>query len=845
MKSKLLHWLWIIGSLVLILCAVGEVLSHGAEQPADKKSVLILHSYSKDYKWTENISEGIASVLNANPQVQILREDMDTLRISDPAYLAKLFEIYKYKFGNIKFDAIICSDENAFIFLKAYHEELFPGVPVVFCGVNYFDDAMLSEEERKTFTGVVESQDFAATIETAMKLHPKAKNIYYIHERSTTGDAIQRNLQQVIPRFDDRINFISWQDLSMSEIIGKAEQLDETSLILYLLLFTDTAGEKFAYDESIRLIAEKSKVPIYGCWDFSLGHGLTGGMLTSGYYHGATAATLALRIINGEQPAGIPIIKDTPNRFMFDDIQLKKFSIPKNALPPGSIIINELYTKQKQILLLNSYHQGMNWTDSIVEGVRSVLHDPAQFSLQIDYMDVKHNTNPEYMQKLFDVYRDKFNHRRFDAIVVSDDDAYNFMLKYHALLAPDTPVVFCGVNLTEEQELKRNDWSTGVMEAIDVRSTLQAARALHPAMRKVVVINDRTTTGRANKKLLGKVTPYFPDLQFTFLEDLNMSEVQQQVAVLPSDSIVLLLTFNTDKSNNTFSYEESADLITSASSVPVYAVWDFYLGHGVVGGMLTNGFSQGEQAAQMVLEILKGKHPSSIAVAMHSPNRYMFDYAVLQKHGIKTDQLPSGSIVLHKPVSFFEKNAHLIFSILLVLCIMALLIQRIRSRKQLEYYAATDVLTGGMNRRTGFRFLENQLTLARRTGRPLSICFVDMDNLKLVNDRYGHQEGDQMIITAVALMKQELRNNDGLCRFGGDEFLLIHPHCTARQAEEIWRRIVGKLDEHNRHAELYQIDLSHGITEYNPAAPVTMTDLLQSADEKMYAEKTRQKNKQE
>lgn len=845
MTRRFSHWLWVLGSLVVFSLAAGAVAGQGTNEAAEKKSILVLHSYSKGYKWTENISEGIASVLAANPQVQIMREDMDTMRIADPAYLTKLYEVYKYKFRNIRIDAVICSDDNAFLFLKTYREELFPGIPIIFCGVNYFEDAMLSKEERKTITGVVEAQDIAATIETALNLHSQTQKIYVVNERTTTGDAVKRSLQEVMPRFTERVSFISLEDLGMPEILNRIQNLDEESLILYLNIFTDAAGQQFTYDESIRLISEKSKVPVYGCWDFSLGHGLTGGMLTSGYYQGATAARLALRILNGEPPESIPIVKDSPNRFMFDDIQLKKFSIPKNALPSGSMVINELYTKQKQILILNSYHQGMSWTDSIVSGVRSALKDETQFDLQIDYMDIKHNTNPEYVQKLFEVYRNKFSHRRFDAIVVSDDDAYNFMLKYHALLAPDTPVVFCGVNVVEDQEITRNPWSTGVVEAIDVRSTLKVTQKLHPGVQQVVVINDRTTTGKANKEILANIMPDFPDLQFTFLEDMNMFEVQQHVAGLSPDSVVLLLTFNADKSNNTFSYEESADLITHASRVPVYAVWDFYLGHGIMGGMLTNGFSQGQRAGHMVLEILKGKSPSAIAIEKHSPNRYMFDYATLQKFGISLGQLPEGSVVQNRPISFYEKNSDVILGGFLALSITAFFIQRDRSRKRLEYYAATDVLTGGMNRRTGLLFLEKQLALAQRTGKELCICFVDINNLKLVNDNFGHQEGDQLIVTAVGLMKQKLRDTDVLCRFGGDEFLIIHPNCISPQAEAIWERIASRLKEHNNQALPYQIGFSHGVAEYRPKTPVTMTDLLQIADEKMYYEKSKQKKRQE
>lgn len=79
--------------------------------------------------------------------------------------------------------------------------------------------------------------------------------------------------------------------------------------------------------KSISQIVANSTVPIYGVWDFSLGNGLVGGMLSSGYYQGELAAQLAQQILQRAPPSTIPIVKNSPNHYMFDRTQMKRFNI--------------------------------------------------------------------------------------------------------------------------------------------------------------------------------------------------------------------------------------------------------------------------------------------------------------------------------------------------------------------------------------------------------------------------------------------------------------------------------------------------------------------------------------
>jgi GAF domain-containing protein/ABC-type uncharacterized transport system substrate-binding protein len=312
-------------------------------QDEEEAQVLVLHSYHQGYKWTDDITEGIESVLgDAQENVDLQIEYMDTKRIFDEEYIQGLYDLYKHKFSDSQFDVIISSDNNAFDFLLEYRDDLFPGTPVVFSGVNFFEDNKLDGYD--LFTGVNEELAIRGGLDIALTLHPDVEQIVIVNDTTTTGRRVHERIMEVIPDYEDTIEFTLLEDVTMEEIREAVQQLPSDSLVFYTLFLRDSSGQFFEYDESISMIAEKSTVPIYGAWDFSLGYGIVGGLLTSGYFQGSTAAQLAQRILDGEEVQDIPVVKESPNRYMFDYEQVQRWEIPMSALPEDSIFVNKPVT---------------------------------------------------------------------------------------------------------------------------------------------------------------------------------------------------------------------------------------------------------------------------------------------------------------------------------------------------------------------------------------------------------------------------------------------------------------------------------------------------------------------
>ena len=168
--------------------------------------------------------------------------------------------------------------------------------------------------------------------------------------------------------------------------------------------------------------------------------------------------------------------------------------------------------------------------------------------------------------------------------------------------------------------------------------------------------------------------------------------------------------------------------------------------------------------------------------------------------------------------------------------------ERQEAEKQLEKQASIDILTGIFNRRAGLMMMEQSYAASVRNKVPMSLCFIDLDGFKEVNDTYGHAEGDRVLVFAADLLKKAIRASDAVCRMGGDEFLLILPECDEENAIQLWDRVQTLIDTANEEAILpSDLKMSHGISTFYPEQPKLLDDLVVFADERMYEDKRKRK----
>jgi len=163
--------------------------------------------------------------------------------------------------------------------------------------------------------------------------------------------------------------------------------------------------------------------------------------------------------------------------------------------------------------------------------------------------------------------------------------------------------------------------------------------------------------------------------------------------------------------------------------------------------------------------------------------------------------------------------------------------ERVRAEEELRARALVDELTGLYNRRGFVTVSEAHLRVAKRSRRSVSLAFVDVDGMKEVNDGQGHAWGDQLLKDMADLLRKTFRESDVVARMGGDEFAVLAPDVGAHQ-----RVTEARLDEAVRAFNAsagrpYQVSYSIGWSSSDPAAPKSMPELLEEADQAMYRQK--------
>ncbi len=157
--------------------------------------------------------------------------------------------------------------------------------------------------------------------------------------------------------------------------------------------------------------------------------------------------------------------------------------------------------------------------------------------------------------------------------------------------------------------------------------------------------------------------------------------------------------------------------------------------------------------------------------------------------------------------------------------------------REVRSLAVTDELTGLYNRRGFLASATHQLKLAHRQGEDALLLFCDVDNLKEINDSFGHHEGDLALVRSADALEDTFRDSDILARLGGDEFAVVASDASSPSRQAIVPRIEKSLEKANAEEQRYKLSFSIGVARFNPLAPASLGELMAIADRDMYVHK--------
>ena len=530
--------------------------------------------------------------------------------------------------------------------------------------------------------------------------------------------------------------------------------------------------------------------------------------------------------------------------------------------------------QEKHILVLNSYHRGFKWTDDTVTSFLETLESLSpenKYAFYIEYLDWKKYPTQKNIENMYSNLRYKYGSKPIDLIVTTDDKALELAIDYRQEQLKNIHIVFTGVSQGSFKLLSNDEENiTGVIENIDLAPTIQIAKLLKPDFNKIYTIHDFTESGIAmNKDVSSTVKSIDASLNCIALPPMAVDDIIASVKELPSDSIVLITTFYRDAQGLIVENSEFASLISKYSNVPVFSLYDFYLGYGVIGGAVLQGSKQGELAAKLANDYFDDKNLKSLTPVVDPKTEVIVDYNEITKYKVDINKLPKDTVILNKPLSFKESNPEAYYLVMTVIFLLIILVlsliyytrRLIRTKRQLEsqneelhdlyeqIYNSEEELKklvyfDSLTKLPNRIALTNDIQehVKQQESITAALMIIDIDNFKYINDTLGHHFGDEFLIEIAKIFLNLSSQSIRVYRIGGDEFAFLVT-ASMPQIEMAAQEIMNCF-----HKPIYMdkikihTTLSMGIAVY-PFAGKTVQQLLKNADIAMHEAKQRGKER--
>ena len=325
-----------IAGLILCLTALlAPVCSPAAEMRT--RSILVLDQSEARGLFSYQIFSGLRSVLTADTQshTTLYSENLDLSRFNGPAYEESLRRYLKEKYRDRPIGVVVAVGTAALELVLRWREELWPGVPVVFELVDEMDFARLRLP--LDVTGSIVRLPLADSIKAARAVVPDLDSIVFVGA-PWNRQILFRNWKDEALTAAAGLNVTEIIGLTMAETRKRVEALPPRSAILYSAIYSDGEGNFYPPSTALKLIADKANRPIIVASETFLEPGGAGGFVLVPTVIGADAATLALRILNGESPSNIPAKVTDAIRPVFNWQQMRRWGVSESNLPPGSEI---------------------------------------------------------------------------------------------------------------------------------------------------------------------------------------------------------------------------------------------------------------------------------------------------------------------------------------------------------------------------------------------------------------------------------------------------------------------------------------------------------------------------
>ena len=278
-----------------------------------------------------------ATLDDSRYQIELYPEYLETTLFDDPADQQEFRESYIRKYQRRRPDLIIALGPSPVRFMFDSHEKFFAGIPIVFGGTSeqQADNPTLDSH----FAGCWEIYEPAKTLDVALRLQPGIRHVVVVGGVSSFDKHLEAIYRESLHSYEAILDFTYLTDLDMTSLLERLRHLPDHTIVLYTHIGMDAKGTRYiGASQAGPMVVNAANAPVFGPSDVDLGHGEMGGYLESFAREGKIIGGIAVRILNGERPQDIPIVRGA-NAYMFDWRALRRWGFSESLLPAGSAVL--------------------------------------------------------------------------------------------------------------------------------------------------------------------------------------------------------------------------------------------------------------------------------------------------------------------------------------------------------------------------------------------------------------------------------------------------------------------------------------------------------------------------
>ena len=324
------RWVVVFAVWAALLC--GSL--HGQEEN-DRKAVLALFATGRQTQIAALGDRELPSILDRELPggLDYYSDFFDVGRFPDVQYQQAFREYFRIKYRGRRLDVVIAMHDDVLDFLSRNRDELFPGVPVVFFGASSGNLGLPNS------TGIISDLDFRSTLALATSLQPDTRHVYVVSGASPSDRIYEQTARQQFQSFEPGLTFTYFSGLPTAELERQLATLPTGSIVYYLLVYLDGAGEEFQPLDYLDRIAVVANRPIYSWVDSTIGHGVVGGSMKSQKAQVAAVGALAVRVLRGESADRIPVSTPPLQVDVVDWRELRRWRISEARIPAGTSVL--------------------------------------------------------------------------------------------------------------------------------------------------------------------------------------------------------------------------------------------------------------------------------------------------------------------------------------------------------------------------------------------------------------------------------------------------------------------------------------------------------------------------